>query len=58
MGVSITQENTHVNCGPGTKVQKRINEGYKGVNHVENMIHILLKKKRNIADDILAQKSK
>ena len=50
-------------CGPGTRVQKRIKEGYKGVNSLDKEckkhdIFYSQKKKtkeRNIADDILAQ---
>jgi hypothetical protein len=52
-------------CGPGTKVVKRINEGYKGVNSLDKACrqHDVAYSKfintndRNNADDVLAQQT-
>ena len=52
-------------CGPGTKVKKRLAEGYKGVNSLDEACrrHDLAygkyqkTKDRNIADDILAHEA-
>ena len=52
-------------CGPGTKVQKRINEGYQGVNNLDKACkqHDISysknksTKERNVADDILANRA-
>ena len=51
-------------CGPGTKVKKRVSEGYQGVNKLDNACkeHDIYYSKykntqaRNVADDILASK--
>lgn len=50
-------------CGPGTKVEKRLKEGYQGVNSLDkackqhDLYYMKYKttKERNIADDILAR---
>ena len=52
-------------CGPGTKVKKRVSEGYQGVNKLDNACkeHDIYYSKykntraRNVADDILASKA-
>jgi len=52
-------------CGPGTKVEKRLKEGYEGVNSLDKAckqhdIYYAQHKKtseRNIADDILANEA-
>jgi len=52
-------------CGPGTKVKKRLNQGYAGVNSLDkackehDLYYAKYKKtkERNIADDILANEA-
>lgn len=52
-------------CGPGTKVQKRLKEGYQGVNSLDRACkeHDIAYSKytktkdRNIADDVLAKRA-
>ena len=52
-------------CGPGTKVRKRLEEGYKGVNSLDRVCkqHDIAYSKhkdtkdRNVADDILAKQA-
>ena len=52
-------------CGPGTKVRKRLTEGYEGVNSLDkackqhDMCYLKNKstKDRNAADDLLARKA-
>lgn len=52
-------------CGPGTKVEKRLKEGYQGINALDkackqhDLYYLKYKttKERNIADDILAQEA-
>lgn len=52
-------------CGPGTKVQKRLKEGYQGLNSLDkackqhdiNYLKYKTTKERNAADDLLAKKA-
>lgn len=52
-------------CGPGTKIQKRIKEGYQGVNKLDkackehdiNYLKYKNTKERNAADDLLARRA-
>ena len=52
-------------CGPGTKVQKRLKEGYKGINSLDkackqhdiNYLKYKSTKERNAADDLLAKQA-
>lgn len=52
-------------CGPGTKVQKRLKEGYKGINSLDkackqhdiNYFKNKSTKDRNAADDLLARQA-
>ena len=58
---SFSNTGKYSSCGPGTKVQKRINEGYKGVKSLDSACRehdtYYSKKEKNIAHDILAQKA-
>lgn len=62
---SFNNKNTYSYCGPGTKVQKRIQEGYKGINSLDQACkqHDIFysqhskTKDRNHADDILAKRA-
>ena len=60
-GGSFNNTGKYLFCGPGTKVAKRLNDGYKGVNILDRQFKIhdiaYLKNKstkdRNITNDIL-----
>jgi hypothetical protein len=62
---SFNQKHTYSYCGPGTKVQKRMQEGYQGVNSLDRACksHDIFysqypkTKDRNHADDILAKRA-
>jgi hypothetical protein len=64
-GGSFNKTKKYSYCGPGTKLEKRMNEGYKGVNslnqacRVHDIAYATNKdtKSRNIADDVLAAKA-
>lgn len=62
---SFNKKQTYSYCGPGTKVQQRLQEGYKGVNSLDKACreHDIFysqhskTKDRNISDDILAKRA-
>ena len=62
---SFNDKHTYSFCGPGTKLQKRLNEGYKGVNSLDRACreHDIFysthskTKDRNNSDDILEKKA-
>lgn len=62
---SFNNKGKYSYCGPGTKVQKRLKEGYQGINSLDKAckqhdIYYLkhkTTKERNAADDLLSKKA-
>lgn len=64
-GGSFNDQQKYSFCGPGTKYEQRIREGYKGINELDSMCKLHVQfynenfdtKSRNISDIALAQRA-